>query len=146
MIERSVRAAQFQLNQITQEMEPHNRLSNQQFELQFKHGILHQSVFTHEAHLRLAYIHIAKYGLIKALEHAVEQISNYVKTVGQKKKYDNVTTTTAVKTVHHYMQKSKSDNFFDFIREFPELKHNFKELLGFYHAIDTFFPSHTTVY
>lgn len=127
-------------------MEPHNRLTNLQFELQLQHGILHQSVFTHEAHLRLAYIHIAKYGLLKAIEHICDQISKYLTTIGQPEKYDQVATIVAVKTVHLFMQKSLSDNFYDFIGEFPELKHNFKELTGFYHVINTIFPSHSLVF
>jgi len=146
MIERSVRTVLFRLNKTRHQMEPHNRLTNLQFELQFQHGILHQSVFTHEAHLRLAYIHIAKYGLLKAIEHAVDQISKYVTAIGQPEKYDRVVTIAAVKTVHLFMGKSISDNFYDFILEFPELKHNFKELTGFYHAITTIFPSHSLVF
>lgn len=119
-------------------MEKHNRLTNLDFELQFKTCIMHPSVFTHEAHLRLAYIHIAKYGMPEAVRNLPHQILKYATSLGDKEKFNATVTVAAIKAVYHFMLKAKSDNFYDFIREFPELKFNFKELLGFHYAFDIF--------
>ena len=43
-------------------IEKHYQLSDEEFEQQFQNCLLSPVLFTHEAHLRLAFIHILKYG------------------------------------------------------------------------------------
>ena len=119
-------------------MEGHFKLSDTEFERQFENCELDPSIFNHEAHLRLAWIHINNYGIDKGMENVQLQLRNFVDYIGAKDKYNITLTVAAVKAVHHFMLKSKSSNFNDFIQEFPRLKYNFKDLMAFHYGIDIY--------
>jgi len=119
-------------------MEKHAELSDAEFERQFAACELDPSIFSHEAHLRLAWIHIDAYGLEQAKQNIQKQLQDFVAHVGAVDKYHTTLTVAAVQGVNHFMKKSKSDNFKDFIQEFPQLKNNFKELIGSHYSFDIF--------
>ena len=119
-------------------MQTHFDLNDPQFELAFKNASLDPQLFDHEAHLRLAWIHINNYGVNTAIENVCSQLINYTKNLGAEDKYNETVTVAAVRAVYHFMMKSKSNNFKDFIAEFPRLKNNFKELLGQHYGFDVF--------
>ncbi|MCF4101298.1 hypothetical protein L1I30_06450 [Gillisia sp. M10.2A] len=119
-------------------MEKHLELTDIDFELQFKKAQLDPALCCHEAHLRLAYIHIKKYGLDKAVKNVNYQLYSYVCFLGAEEKYNHTLTTAAVKAVSHFMRKSQATNFKAFILEFPRLKYNFKELMSVHYKIDIF--------
>ena len=96
-------------------METHFELSDADFEAQFADCKLDPSIFNHEAHLRLAWIHIDKYGIEQAEENIQKQLQDFVAHVGAKDKYHETLTIVAVQAVNHFMQQSKSDNLQDFI-------------------------------
>jgi hypothetical protein len=118
--------------------EAHFQLTDAEFENQFERGTLDPALFNHEAHLRLAWIHLAKYGEVQAIENINQQLIQFVEIVGAKDKYNRTLTIGAIKAVHHFMKKSKSHTFHDFIKEFPRLKYNFKELIGKHYTTDIF--------
>jgi len=119
-------------------MEAHYRFTDEAFEKQFKFGLLHPSYFTHEAHLRLAWIHLHKYGLENALKNVTSQIEAFTILHDARTKYNTTVTVAAVRAVHHFMRESESKTFKDFIEEFPRLKFDFKELLGYHYAFNIF--------
>ena len=119
-------------------MKDHYQLTNEEFESQFSNCTLDSSIFNHEAHIRLAWIHIDKYGIEKALINVDSQLYSYVCSLGAEDKYNKTVTIAAVKAVYHFMQKSNSNNFKGFILEHPRLKTNFKELLDKHYSIDIF--------
>ena len=119
-------------------MEKHFNLTDTEFERQFEHCELDPSIFSHEAHLRLAWIHITRYGIEKALENIQLQLQQYVRHLGAEDKYNTTLTVAAIKAVYHFILKSKSDTFEELITEFPRLKNNFRELMGCHYAIDIF--------
>lgn len=119
-------------------MDNHYQLTDKEFELRFQNATLNPSLFNHEAHIRLAWIHITKYGTDKALINVDDQLFNYVVSLGAKDKYNKTVTMAAVKAVSHFIGKAKSTTFKDFIEEFPRLKHNFKDLLAQHYDIDIF--------
>lgn len=119
-------------------MEVHFKLSDTEFEEQFKNCELNPSIFSHEAHLRLVWIHINNYGVGEAIKNVQLQLQNFVTHIGAKDKYNATLTIAAVKAVNHFMLKSKSSNFEDFIQEFPRLKYNFKDLMAFHYGIDIY--------
>ncbi|MGB5819448.1 MAG: hypothetical protein WBG90_08165 [Saonia sp.] len=119
-------------------MENHFKLNDTELQLQFTDCSLDPSLFSHEAHLRLAWIHIQKYGLESAIQNLCKQIAAYATSVGATDKFNNTVTVAAIKAVYHFIQKSKSDNFRDFIQEFPRLQHNFKELMNAHYGFDIF--------
>lgn len=122
----------------TQIMEKHFELTDAEFEQQFADCTLNPEMFSHEAHLRLAWIHITKYGTAKAIENVCAQIQAYAAAQGASGKYHVTVTVAAVRAVYHFILKSKSDNFRDFIAEFPRLKHQFESLLDSHYSMDLF--------
>jgi len=119
-------------------MEPHFDLTDRHFEMSFENATLDPKLFSHEAHLRLAWIHIKAYGIDVAIINVTSQLMKYVTSLGANSKYNATVTVAAVMAVYHFMLKSGSDNFKDFIDEFPRLKSNFKELLGQHYGFDVF--------
>ncbi len=119
-------------------MTDHFQLTDFEFEYQLESCQLSPELFNHEAHLRLAWIHIAKYGIDRALANIQTQLKNFVRYVGAEDKYNKTLTIAAIKAVHHFIVKSKSDSFQEFIIEFPRLKNNFKELMDSHYGIDIF--------
>lgn len=120
------------------DMKNHFDLSDKNFVASFSNGSLDPKLFSHEAHLRLAWLHINAEGLEPALVNIPQQIQNYVSALGASDKYHHTLTIAAIRTVNHFKLKSKSDNFIDFIAEFPRLKSHFKELIAQHYSIDIF--------
>lgn len=118
-------------------METHYQLNDREFERSFENGS-YSHPFTHEAHLRLAWIHVVKYGELKAIEHIVAQLHNYVQKVGAEDKYHHTVTVAAIKAVHHFIRRSKEQTFEGFIAEFPRLKTQFRQLLNSHYSLDVF--------
>lgn len=119
-------------------MPTHLSLTDPEFELAFQTCILEPGLFTHEAHLRLAWIHVRKYGVEQAIENINTQLLQFVDHVGARDKFNKTVTVAAIRAVNHFINKSKSESFADFIQEFPQLKYNFKELLAFHYGHDIF--------
>ena len=119
-------------------IESHFDLSDNQFESEFASGSLRPELFTHEAHLRLAWIHIKKYGLDAACENMRDQIKHFVANLGLEDKYHETVTMASTQAVHHFVQRSKAKSFKDFLTEFPRLKNNFKDLLAQHYSADIF--------
>ncbi len=119
-------------------MSNHYALTDLEFEQKFERGNFDPEWFSHEAHIRLAWIHINKYGLEKAIENVCLQLVNFVTQLGVKDKFNKTLTVAAIKAVHHFMLKSKSHNFEGFIAEYPRLKSNFKDLMSCHYNIDIY--------
>jgi len=119
-------------------MENHFELTDSEFEQKFKSCELDPTLFNHEAHLRLAHIHIGKYGHDQAIKNICDQLVAYVTHLGATNKYNTTLTVAAVKAVYHFMQKSKANDFEGFIEEFPQLKFEFKILMQCHYEFDIF--------
>lgn len=119
-------------------MNSHFDISDSEFIDHFNACILNPADFTHEAHLRLAYINIKKYGIKKAVIKIQEQLQRYVEFVGAKDKYNKTLTIAATKAVYHFVLNAKSDNFKDLLLEYPRLKSHFKELMKSHYSYDIF--------
>ncbi|MEQ9266358.1 MAG: hypothetical protein RLN81_14105 [Balneolaceae bacterium] len=119
-------------------MEKHRELSDSEFEHQFITCALRPSDFTHEAHLRFAWINIRQYGIEQAEIIIQRQLKNYVDFAGATNKYNTTLTIAAIKAVYHFMLRSDSETFKDFIAEFPRLKSNFKELMASHYGFDIY--------
>src|SRR5690606_25305144 len=109
-----------------------------EFEKEFISCGLNPSDLTHEAHLRLAWINIKKYGIEQAETNIQTGLKKYVEFVGAKDKYNTTLTLAATKAVYHFILKSKSENFKDFMIEFPRLKNNFKDLMAHHYGFDIY--------
>ena len=119
-------------------MEEHFKISDEDFETLFADGKLNPAIFSHEAHLRLAWIHIRKYGTDRAIENIDKQLRNFVALIGAGEKYNKTLTVAAIMAVSHFMKKRLVDNFTDFIHHHPRLKYNFRELIASHYKKDIF--------
>jgi hypothetical protein len=120
-------------------MDNHLELTDREFEEKFKDGTFNPELFSHEAHIRLAWIHINKYGHLKAIENICSQLLIFVTQLGVKDKFNKTLTVAATKAVYHFILKSKSDTFESFITEFPRLKTHFKELMDSHYSNSFYF-------
>jgi hypothetical protein len=123
-------------------MKSHYSLTDAQFEQQFANAVLDPAVFTHEAHLRLAWIHLNQYGLETAIENVVQQLKHYTKAVGAADKYNETVTIAAVYAVQHFKIRSSSSDFVTFLSENSQLKTNFKDLLNTHYQTNIFQSAH----
>lgn len=118
-------------------MKDHWKLSDTEFEEEFKSTNL-SFLFNHEAHLRLAWIHLRKKSLEEAIQIIDKQLQAYVQKVAAKDKYNKTLTIAAIKVTHHFYCKSDSESFQDFIDRFPRLLTNFKELIAAHYHLDIY--------
>ena len=107
----------------------HIQIEDNRFEREFRDLTLDPALFNHEAHIRLAWIHIKKYGPDKARVNICKQISLFDKTFGDGTKYDKKLTEGSIRLIDHHIKKSNSTDFVSFINEFPELKTDFLSLV-----------------
>ena len=119
-------------------MEKHFTFSDFELQRRFIDCELNPSEFNHEAHIRLAWIYINNYGIKQAEKKIQIDLQKFVEFVGARDKYNKTLTIAAIKAVHHFMMKSKSKNFIDFIAEYPRLKYNFKELMACHYGFDIY--------
>ncbi|CAM1343436.1 hypothetical protein [Tenacibaculum amylolyticum] len=119
-------------------MDTHFDMTDAKFENQFQNCTLNPQLFSHEAHLRLAWIHIKKYGVTIAEQNIQNQLQDFVKHVGATDKYHTTLTIAAIRMVNHYIQQSKAKDFQEFIKEFPELNNSFKALINSHYSYDIF--------
>ncbi|MEC7264291.1 MAG: hypothetical protein VXW38_11165 [Bacteroidota bacterium] len=111
-------------------------MTDQEFVHLFETGNLSPSLFTHEAHLRLAYIYLKNFGEELAIDKCCKGIREFDQLHGDGTKFHKTLTVASVKAVHHFMRKSKSTTFENLIVEFPRLKTSFKLLLDQHYAFD----------
>lgn len=115
-------------------MENHLNLTDLQFEDQFRSGELAPELFTHEAHIRLAWIHVGRYGVEQASRNICAQIQAFDRRHGNGTKFHHTLTVAAVKAVYHFRQKSTASTFVDFMLEFPQLNNNFKGVVAAHYS------------
>jgi hypothetical protein len=114
----------------------HFQLSDDEFELQFQNATLNPKLFSHEAHLRLAWIHINKYGLETAYLNICNQIKQFDALYDDGRKYNHTMSIAAVHIVNHFMQMTNELSFSEFIIRYPRLKTNFSDLLYAHYSPD----------
>lgn len=119
-------------------MEAHYSLSDAQFIAQLESCSLDPTLFTHEAHLRLAWINIKSHGIEKAVELTQHQIVSYVQHLGANDKYNATLTVAATRAVYHFMLKVNTWSFEEFIAKAPQLKTEFKKLIESHYGFDIF--------
>jgi hypothetical protein len=119
-------------------VEAHLHYTDQTLEKAFADCTLDPAVLTHEGHLRLAWVHIRKYGVDKAVENLCAQIRYFDETISDGTKYHETVTVAAVRAIWHFMQKSQAQTFTGFIAEFPRLNTHFRELLAQHYSFDIF--------
>lgn len=90
---------------------------------------LHPAIFTHEAHLRVAYILIKNNTLTEAKLKMNELLKNFTKFLGVEDKFDQILTERSVEVMGKMIFSSITTDFKEFIIENQELKNNFSALI-----------------
>lgn len=116
----------------------HKQLSDDEYERQFERCTFKPRMFSHEAHLRLAYIHIKKYGVQQAESNMVKQIKAYAEFYGATNKFNKTVTIASVKAMNHFIEKATTESFQDLIQEFPKLVRDFKNILSRHYSFNVF--------
>ncbi|NQZ79174.1 MAG: hypothetical protein HRT61_24100 [Ekhidna sp.] len=116
----------------------HNQFTDDELEQKFETYRLKPGMFSHEAHLRLAYIHIVKYGAKQAEINMVNQIKGYAEFLGVFDKFNKTVTIASVKTMHHFISKSNGNSFKELTSSYPELLNDFKGILKKHYSFNVF--------
>ena len=119
-------------------MKDHYQFNDEEYEKVFESYRLKPAQFTHEAHLRLAYIHINKYGRAQAEANMCKQIKGYAESLGVYDKFNKTVTIASVKVMDHFMQKAQSATFTGLMKEFPTLLTDFRSLLSKHYGFNVF--------
>ena len=119
-------------------MEKHWRFSDEVYEQKFREIKFPPLYFSHEAHLRLAYIHLQKYGLEQSIKNMCTQIYDFALKYGATMKFNATVTYASLQIMYSYMQNSKSDNFKGLMDEFPHLLQDFKCEIQKHYSWDVF--------
>lgn len=118
--------------------ELHRKLSDHEFEAAFSNKTLRPGWFTHEAHLRLAFIHIKKYGLFEAVKNMRYQIKSFAENLGIYDKYHDTVTIAAVYLVNEFMQEADTTSFDTFLQSGGNALKDFKGLLKKHYSYNVF--------
>ncbi len=116
----------------------HTILTDDQFESQFSTCELAPELFSHEAHIRLAWIHITRYGIDQAISNIQSQLKAYTRHVGAEDKYNVTVTVAACRAVYHFILKSDATIFHEFIEENERLLTQFKQLMEAHYTTNIF--------
>ena len=119
-------------------MSPHYQLTDAEFLRQFTNLRLQPTWFTHEAHLRLAWINLQQQPVDTAASMLCDQIRAFDQKFGEGKQYNKTVTVAATKVMHHFIAKGKATQFPELLEEFPRLKTHFKDLLFCHYSFDIF--------
>lgn len=119
-------------------MKNHLNLSDSEFSEQFSSCSLPPDLFTHEAHIRLAWINIREHRIDGAIDKTREQIQNFVRHVGAEDKYHETITVAGVRVVYHFFLRDPDLDFQEFIAKHRRLVNSFSDLLNAHYDADIF--------
>ncbi|MET2984157.1 hypothetical protein [Aureibaculum conchae] len=109
--------------------EKHQLLTDKQFEKQFENCTLPPVLVTYEAHLRLAYIHVKKYGIKKAAVTLYKQLTAFNTKFGHVLILSKANIKAFVKLIYDFIKKATTTSFRGLLLEFPDLKTHLSALL-----------------
>lgn len=110
-------------------MKPEINLTDKELLDQIENCTLTPDDFNHETMLRLSWILINKYGLNVAIEKNQEIKKNYFENALNSDKFNLTLTKAYTEILHHFMERTSTNNFDKLLKEFPRLKYNFKNLV-----------------
>ncbi len=112
--------------------------SDEEFVEKLVSGTLNPGLFSHEAHIRLAWIFISKSGEEKAIADTCAAIKGYVDHLKIKGKYHETITVAAVKLVAGAMRTHNYAGVRDLLAKNASLLHHFKESVQRHYSFDVF--------
>jgi hypothetical protein len=119
-------------------MKDHKELNDRDFVELFSSMDFPFDLFNHEAHLRLAYIHIKKSGTDKAVDIIRYQLKEYVEHLGVPDIYHETLTVASIKAVDHFIRENENRTFNELIEDHPELMTDFRSMIQSHYSMDIF--------
>jgi hypothetical protein len=116
----------------------HMDLTDGEFLSQFESCTLDPDLFSHQAHLRLAWCLIRRDGIEDSIYKICDQIESFDKEFGGGMKFNKTLTVACIYAVYHFMIKSDKETFSEFIKENPRLITNLKDLILQHYSEDVF--------
>ncbi|GLU45060.1 hypothetical protein [Allomuricauda sp. NBRC 101325] len=114
----------------------HLEVSDEQFINDMEQGGFPPNLFSHEAHIRLAWLYLNQFDEKLAIKKTCQTIQNFDKLNGNGTKYHLTLTVASVKVVQYFMKKSKATTFIEFINENPRLNDSFTSLVQQHYGTD----------
>jgi len=117
-------------------LQPHNELSDIEFARQFENLNLNPEWFSHEAHLRLAWVYSYIYDIEKAINKYRSGIRSFDAKYGDGTKYHETITIFMLNLIYSREKESISVTFDQFRKKNQDLFKSNKVLLSKYYSFD----------
>ena len=109
-------------------------MDDQAFLKAFEDGTLAPNEFTHEAHIRMAWLYLRAYGWDEGITHIRDGIQQFAKRVGASTKYHETITVFWARIVLHMIHEQPMiERFEEFMAHFPQVLDS-RLISGYYSA------------
>ena len=115
-------------------MTDHYDLADEVFFDLMENCALQKKYFSHSAHLRLAWIHIQRFGATKAEQTVPDQIKRYVNHIGMGDKFNMTLSVASVKLISKFIDQYHCKTFESLNHRVPQLQNNFIALIEVYYT------------
>ena len=110
--------------------------SNDDFLQQFETKTLPPDEFTHNGHLRLAWLYIRQYPLETAIKKITQGINDYANSLGAADKFHYTITEALVRIMHQRIEQKPDDDFESFLSVNSDLISDALSVLYNYYSPD----------
>lgn len=114
-----------------------SELSDEQFLAAFEQCLLPKECWTHEAHLRMAWLYVVREPMEQALPRIREGIQRYNASLGNSKGYHETVTQAYTRLIADRVRNCGSTSFDDFKRRHPELLDRANPILARHYRPET---------
>lgn len=101
----------------------------------FRSGILPLEAFTHEAHLRLGWLHLRRENRDEAICNVLDEIGRYVVIHGKEDKFHHTLTVAAMLILHERISSSEVRTFQELLAKHPDLLTDLRGLVEKHYSI-----------
>lgn len=119
-------------------VEKHRKLSDDAFRSAFATQTIEPKVFTHEAHLRLAWLYVTNFEVTKAAELLCQQIKAFDLHFGKGDVYNETVTIAFAYLVQQRQKMGDYKDFEAFLAQHNDLQTNYRAILAEYYDFDVF--------
>jgi len=90
---------------------------------------LRRKHFSHEAHIRIAWIHIQRYGVEQAEQTIPKQLKKYITHIGMGYTFNQTISIASIRILKRLIKETGAKSFNDLVTSKPVILDNFKSLL-----------------
>lgn len=112
-------------------------ISDSEFLNQFEALTLDPKYFSHNGHLRLAWLYLNSSDLNEAIDKVTTGISNYANSLGATDKFQHTLTEAIVRIMAMRIEKHPTNSFASFLQANPDLVKDIWGVVGTYYSSET---------